>query len=161
MDFNERVVVDFPKGGFRYQREATKVAKRLKDADLDRVRKPLISLLAGNANFNASIANELLAKLTDTFFILTINANLLAVSIYHLVSTGFFTMEDGKLAINGDFAFDKENYTYEAMKDQLEYIRKTKEYSNIKGEKYEKYAIRTIANIFRYQRYIVKFFMSH
>lgn len=159
MDFNERTVVDFPKSGFRYQRRPTKVAKKLKDADIDRVSLPLRDLSGADHEFINHI-NTILNFLRDTFFILTVNAKLLAISIHHLRLTGFFLVDEGVLHIDRDFIPKKENYspTGGVMKDTLSLFVNKKKYNDTNSENYRKYIVKTIAEILRYQRFMIRHF---
>lgn len=168
MDFNERTVVDFPKGTFKYQRRPVKVAKKLKDADRDRVEVPLKAILGTDHEF-VNYVGRLLDYLSNTdgknsysFFLLTVNANLLAIAIYHLRRTGFFIISNGQLDINDNFEFKKENYRLngEMMRSTLSKLVVKHEFGKPGGKNYARYATKTIASILRYQRHLVRYFSN-
>ena len=166
MDFNERTVVDFPKSGFKYQRRPTKVAKKLKDADRDRVETPLKAFLGADSEF-INYIGVLLDHLSNSdnegsysFFLLTVNASLLAIAIYHLRLTGFFIIVDGQLNINKDFTFEHKNYQPNdgTMRSAIVKLDIKHEFSKSDSKNHEKYLIKTVAGILRYQRFLVRYF---
>jgi len=169
-NFNDRGigVVDYHPGGRSYTtRKTGEPPGTITSSALKRADKQLAiisnqdDLLTANSG---EYRKELLSSLEDSFFLITANARTLAIAIYHLYKHNYFVITGNDVNINNDFMLKPEMFDIgensdlrlmvDTLRESASYEKKTNKKS---GVSYNRFLLKTVATIIRYERYIIKF----
>ncbi len=164
LNFNNRGigVVDYPGGGRSYaaRKRTGEPPGTLDDSALKRTSKMLLdSFLVGDPMVNN--IDKLLLVLRGNFFLLSANAKILALAIYHLYLSEFYSIEGDKIIGDVRFELKADMYKGQKLKEDIKTLYNSAKYSaSSEGESYKQFEDKTIITIFRYQRYIIKLYTN-
>tara|TARA_R100000750_G_scaffold62756_2_gene57833 strand:+ start:124 stop:660 length:537 start_codon:yes stop_codon:yes gene_type:complete len=169
-NFNDRGigVVDYHSGGRSYSTKKTGEAPgTITSSALKRADKQLAiisnqdDILSSNAG---EYRKELLSFLDGSLFLITANARTLAIAIYHLYKHNYFVITDTDININNDFRFKPEMFDINENSDlrlMIDTLRESSSYEKRKDNKnsvsYNRFLLKTVATILRYERYIIDY----
>lgn len=169
-NFNDRGigVVDYHPGGRSYSIKKTGEAPgTITSSAIKRADKQfaIISnqddILSSNSG---EYRKELLSSLEGSFFLITANARTLAIAIYHLYKNGYFIISGKDIDINDNFRLRPDMFDVGENSDLRTMINTLRESSNYNKTKdsnnsaaYNRFLLKTVSTILRYERYIIKY----
>ena len=171
-NFNDRGigVVDYPTGSKTYiSRKPTESAGTVEASAINRTDDVLKTLVEDDFDLNKNggqSRKDLINTLSGSFFLISSNAKLLAIALFHLYTNGFFVVSGDDLNIDERFSFTPEMFDLDntdnnlskylaLLKETIKYTKNAKKASE--NVNYNRYLLKSVATIYRYERYIVEY----